>query len=527
MPYRYKLNGFKRIFLLLQITTSTAASTVSKPITTNAITSVTSAITAPVVTTQPNIQQSDGAIASGSGSGGMDTPKRIGVISHQHTSLLRSFRKLVEFTKTEEFMDLTMEGIHLRRDRLMDLWKKINESHLNQIEDATEAAVEELENRMDEAEGEYFDGVETMNNRYEELQPQPEQVDAAGVNEQLNTEADRPINVNVKLPMQQHDMKNTWGTFNGEPLNWLGFRDKFMDAIHNNPDVTDAYKLSYLEKSLVGQAKERIRGWNVYQGSYQDAWDRFYNHYNKKFPIKRAYLDRLFELKPVRSESVQKDLQDLANIVHETIRQLRGLEEPVDQWDTIIVHMVNKLLDEATARAWELQRDSDMPTIKGMLEFLDKRAEALRNVKGSRDHSTSSSHRGSTQSIKEKPMDSQQKFGTVNRPKFLPCQFCDRGSQHASYFCPDYLGLSLNGRKDLVMRRRLCMNCLRPGHGKNSCTEGKCPMGSCATDPAHNSTLCPNKVKTKQVLTVKDHPDVRKEKDRPLRKCPSTEGWSD
>lgn len=151
-------------------------------------------------------QQKDASVSDGDNVSLRTRPLNpTGRISRQHSSLLRRLIKLTRFVDTEEYDELTLEGVKLHRNRLQDLWTQVNASHLQQIETVQEAAVDELEDRMDKAEQKYFYAIEVMDKRCVELQPplQPPPAQQA---------EDRQISVNVNMPMQQHDMKNTWGT---------------------------------------------------------------------------------------------------------------------------------------------------------------------------------------------------------------------------------------------------------------------------------------------------------------------------
>lgn len=167
------------------------------------------------------------------------------------------------------------------------------------------------------------------------------------------------------------------------------------------------------------------------------------------YTIKMAYLDRLYGLKKIQEHPSAQELQYIADIVHETIRQMRGLGEPVEHWDFIFVHAISKLLDESTLESWELKRQSDSPTAEEMLKFLDDRAEALRNVKRSRDSSASTDAKShaSDQGLASKKsfsfgrksrMEASGFDGGLNkensrlRNKYEPCEFCDQGTKNAS-----------------------------------------------------------------------------------------------
>lgn len=66
--------------------------------------------------------------------------------------------------------------------------------------------------------------------------------------------------IKLQMPVQQHNVRNTWGSFDGTLLKWKDFRERFEAAIDKNDDIQPVYKLSYLKQSLQGQAAEVLAG---------------------------------------------------------------------------------------------------------------------------------------------------------------------------------------------------------------------------------------------------------------------------
>ena len=77
----------------------------------------------------------------------------------------------------------------------------------------------------------------------------------------------------VKLPdirIQKYD---------GDPLKWNEWSSMFTSTIHNNPDITNTERKSYLQSFVIGPAKECISGFLCNPNFYNDAL----NELNRRF----------------------------------------------------------------------------------------------------------------------------------------------------------------------------------------------------------------------------------------------------
>lgn len=311
----------------------------------------------------------------------------------------------------------------------------------------------------------------------------------------------------VNMPFQQHDLKKTWGDFDGTMTKWQGFRDLFTAAVHNNDAISPAYKFSYLKSSLTGRAQRTLGEWQLTDENYKEAWQRLNQLYDKKYLTCRDHLRALFRLPVIVGQPRANDLQRMSNVTHETLRQLKALGVPVDDWNMIIVHMLHERLDSETARQWELSRTSEMPTTEEMTSFLDKQADSLVNVSDNRrrDVVVSVQNERAGKNVRDQQAGASANVSTVRKEvrsnqsgKKMPCEVCAR--DHPVWQCPDFQGLTFRSRKDFVERRALCVNCLKRGHGPDNCFMSGCYR--CPGAPKHNQMLCPVRENNKPALTI-------------------------
>ena len=69
------------------------------------------------------------------------------------------------------------------------------------------------------------------------------------------------------------------------------------------------------------------------------------------------------------------------------LNALKSLEEPTDQWDTLIIHLVSSKFDFYTGQKWEKTAAKvEKPTFNNLKEFIRERCQVLNavsSIKGS------------------------------------------------------------------------------------------------------------------------------------------------
>ena len=94
-------------------------------------------------------------------------------------------------------------------------------------------------------------------------------------NQNSNPYRQRNIHRSVKLP----DIRIQ--KFDGDPLKWNEWSSMFSSTIHNNEDITDAERMSYLQSLVIGPAKDCISGFlcnaNFHSSALQELNGRFGN----------------------------------------------------------------------------------------------------------------------------------------------------------------------------------------------------------------------------------------------------------
>ncbi|XP_055623374.1 uncharacterized protein LOC129766804 [Toxorhynchites rutilus septentrionalis] len=262
-------------------------------------------------------------------------------------------------------------------------------------------------------------------------------------------------------------------SFSGKISEWIPFRDTFNSLIHQNKQLTEVDRFTYLKSSLDGDALQEIRSIELSAANYEVAWKALVNRYENKKVIVKTYLDALFAVDSLKRESFE-GLSRLISDFENNLQMLEKSGENTAGWSTILVHMMCSRLDAATLRAWETHHSSkDVPTYEGLLSFLRGHCSVLQSVM-------------STKSIvpDQRPTKYSACHTLVNTT--WKCPFCS-GPFHSAFLCGKFQGMQIMERNNVVMKNKLCRNCLRPGHQAWVCERGACHH--CAQK--HHSMLHP------------------------------------
>lgn len=249
-------------------------------------------------------------------------------------------------------------------------------------------------------------------------------------------------------------------TFGGHLKDWVTFRDTFRSLIHNNPQLTEMDKFTYLRSSLSGEALQEINSVEMSDVNYVVAWTMLEKRYENKKLIVKAHLDALFSIEPIRREGYEL-LSRLISDFDKHLLMLDKVGEDTNNWSTILVYMVCSRLDSTTLRNWETHHNSkEVPKYKDLMHFLRDQCSVLQSVAPAK-----------AIVVPEK----KAKFSVTNsvvQPAFK-CPFCGEGF-HSAFRCLKFLKLKVPERSEAVRRSRLCLNCLYPGHQARVCSRGAC-----------------------------------------------------
>ena len=148
---------------------------------------------------------------------------------------------------------------------------------------------------------------------------------------------------NVSLSANYHRLpKLNLPTFDGDVQTWQTFWDSFESKVHQNWNLTDVQKFSYLKNQLVGEAARTIDGFALTNINYARAIDLLKERYGQRHKIVHATMQTLIQL-PAPSNTLHS-LRKFHDDMKTKIRALESLGKPQEAYGDVLVPIVlNKL----------------------------------------------------------------------------------------------------------------------------------------------------------------------------------------
>lgn len=411
---------------------------------------------------------------------------------------LATLYRALEFTQPAEFVDANQYAVQTRLEMLETCWNEFGVVVAALLSMGAEGRHDDI--NLERAEEIYVAAKAALRSRLAVLTTQSHQSASNVVQIQWS---DMPGQ--EKLP-----------SFAGDFAKWAPFRDAFIAEVHNNQKLSNAQRLRKLLGSLEGAAKRAVGEWSVADdGNYILAWTSLRQQYDNNHLTIRAHMQEISGLLPIRDKSFE-DLRDVLDTVRVNRRHLLSLLTPEQLVDYQFLHQIESVLDAEGRREWEMRRRiNELPSLDEMFAFLEQRANcmaSLATTSGSRTTAATSrdelrqTPKPPTTSVQRVPLSSQptpvnQHSGRVpisgNEPKRLTdnrkCFKCEMPG-HALFRCEQFKTMTINDRRDFVVKRRLCESCFSPNHLTTVCRKEACHN---CPGIKHNSTICPNNSRSK------------------------------
>lgn len=258
--------------------------------------------------------------------------------------------------------------------------------------------------------------------------------------------------------------------FSGDIRGWKPFFELFEKAVINNWNLSGAEKLTYLKSFLSGEALSLINNLSIQDANFQVAIDTLKNRFDNPLKTIYSHIENILEAPSLNKTTNLRSLHTVLKQSFDALDSLNGFN--IDLLDLICVYIITQKLDAKTVEIFESNRDSkEYPTVKGLLEFMDKRCRVLETIsesnikQKSQQIKTSYHHVNVTQSSHESSHISKNKI----------CIFCNL-SNHTLYNCRKYDNLSHSEKRNFIKNKSLCFICLKQNHKTIDCKSNGCTV---------------------------------------------------
>ncbi|XP_071052614.1 uncharacterized protein [Onthophagus taurus] len=274
---------------------------------------------------------------------------------------------------------------------------------------------------------------------------------------------------------------------------WLRFFELYKSLVHDNARLNKIQKFYYLQSCLKDDALRIINSLEISEANYDVAIELLRERYENKKVLIRNHVKNIFELQSLTRES-HVNLRKLIDNFLKDFRSLQTLGEPVQHWDTLLIHIVSIKLDKQTQREWETHsKNITTPKLDQFLKVLKEKCQLLESLDGKLANK-----------FNERTNEKVSMHITSNNEKtaFMSCTFC-KNNDHFTFKCEKLLKLPINERYNELKKNNICTNCLKSGHTPNKCNSKSCQI----CQKRHNTILHDKNfhLRQRQATNIKAH----------------------
>ena len=268
--------------------------------------------------------------------------------------------------------------------------------------------------------------------------------------------------------------------FNGDPLHYHSFIALFDETVDKVAE-SDKIKLTRLIQYTSGKAYEAIRTCSLMEGStgYQHARKMLLERFGNTHLVTERLINNLREGNPVKTADELQVFCDDLNNCNMILKQMDKLKEVENQ--SYIVQITDRLQpyirNRWRRRAMDIKKAHDRyPQFEELVQFVkDQTAEAIDPVYGK---PLSTARDGA----KNRRLNALTSGATGNAERYYgfkqSCVLCK--GDHRLFYCQQFKDLKPMERLQLVIRHKLCENCLLSNHSTANCRKmSVCSVPGC------------------------------------------------
>ena len=235
--------------------------------------------------------------------------------------------------------------------------------------------------------------------------------------------------------------------FDGNILNWQTFWDRFSSSVHNQENISDIDKFSYLKGLLSDSANECISGLTLSSGNYEAAVNILKDRYANPQVIISAHMDALVKLASVKNSNNVVVLRKMYDQVESSIRNLKSLGIDPGSYGALLVPLLNEKLPTEFRVIIARKFVNDVWDLEEMLKCFKEELQAKERCL---------SICASNLLAQEDKTFSQSEY---------TCIYCK--NQHSPSRC---INITDPKRRIAILRRKgRCFLCLKSGHITRNC----------------------------------------------------------
>jgi len=259
------------------------------------------------------------------------------------------------------------------------------------------------------------------------------------------TERRRSLSTQVRLP------KLALPTFKGDPIKWASFWARFRSSVHDNSELNDNQKLTYLREAIKDpEVTPLLYRATELDGQYEELVAILKERYDKQRFIHQTHALAIVNAPTIKQGNYTELCSFIDNLEHSLSSLTDSGQHTIEAvWTSIVTSKLNKRLEEE----WLKYSDDtkDVPNIKTLVTFLKKQLNYIPKVSTQTKVEVKNESSGKRRKFPVHPVNPRREASST-------CSLCG-GEKHPLYFCPNYKVMTTDKKYTHVQSNKLCFNC--------------------------------------------------------------------
>ena len=180
--------------------------------------------------------------------------------------------------------------------------------------------------------------------------------------------------------------------FNGDPIHFQEWINNFNTMIHNNPSITDTYRITYLQNSVSRKAKDLIHAYSCDPSYYQTALNEIIRYFGDRTIIVNTFIYQL-ENRQMNFQNKQSCIA-FSSFLKRHVQAFQYLGFTADLQSTTLIKKVKEKTPHHLALKWTEHCLTDLssdPTLVDFQQWLELQAQIYDKVSRESNQRTISS----------------------------------------------------------------------------------------------------------------------------------------
>lgn len=282
--------------------------------------------------------------------------------------------------------------------------------------------------------------------------------------------------------------------FSGNYIQWISFKDIFLETIHSNPTIPKSQKMQHLKTKLKGEAERLVQHLTISADNYDSCWEILTHRYDNRRLQFTSFMNTMQQL-PLIQHPNANNLKRMHDVITESLNGLANMSAEISSWGPIIVHYMSQKLDSVTFNEYvkDMQNSRELPNLQEFLSFLESKFIAYETMKnyqrdtsntqkqlfnkpnynpyfGNRNNNFKSFTKQNNYAKKASFHEGNREFTRAFHTSYGQCPLCE--GSHVLMQCDKFINLDTAHRNKTVAKLKVCKNCLY-SHGDANCTSMK------------------------------------------------------